>query len=582
MRKYITFLRRRIIIYWLRNKPYRTSRGIHKLNLPFEVKLGEQKRLTSTSIFGTEVQLDQVEWQRDYKSGFTYPLIKSEKIKYHLLYNRGIDVVFPWQLSHFHFAVNLAMRYASTNDAQYYLQFKTLTTDWITRNPFLYGINWVGDMDVSIRACCWITAYNLFGEIFFQDRDFYRKVSVSLSKHLAYIDHLLWYSTANNHRVSQYCGLLLVALSLSPNREKSKTIRKAMAGLEACLSTQVLEDGTNFESAIGYHRLVLEMFGWTTLIARNNGLEFPDNYYQRLFKMFEFTAAYMDSNGNAPQIGDNDSGHFLLWDTCTDQDHRFLIRLGEAIFDHTFSGKADQAEPGFHFSTDHKVTLSNVGITPLPPAPVVGFTSGGYYILQNDLFHLLVFCSEKTGGHRHFDLGSFTLSYKGTPVVVDPGSYVYTSDLQTRCQFRDYYAHNLYIEKGYRNPADSFFGIHIDRTCRVIRFSASELVIETVLSEDTVIQRLFLLTDTALHIHDRIESSKDVESYLHFPKCRITAMGLDRYLLRPDLRLTLSSEHPIQVHIDNYDYSPSYGTRVSCPQLCVSAKNNLFTSFTAI
>ena len=29
--------------------------------------------------------------------------------------------------------------------------------------------------------------------------------------------------------------------------------------------------------------------------------------------MFEFTAAYMDENGNAPQVGDNDSGRLLIF-----------------------------------------------------------------------------------------------------------------------------------------------------------------------------------------------------------------------------------------------------------------------------
>ncbi len=583
MRKYVIFLKRRIIITYLRNKPYPANRCIHRLNMPFVIKRREQKKLTSTSIFGVDVPLDRIDWQCDYKSGFKYPMIKSEKIKYHLLYNQGIDVIFPWELSRFYFAIDLAIRYVSTKDKHYYYQFKTMVTDWITRNPLLYGINWTSGMDVSIRASNWIVACNLFGRIFFHDHAFCLKVSVSLSNHLGYINHLLWYSTPNNHKVSHYCGLLLLALSFSSKRGKPRAIRKAISGIEACMSTQVFVDGTNFEHAIPYHRLVLEMFGFTTLIAQNNQLTFSAAYYQQLFKMFEFTAACIDRNGNAPQIGDNDSGHFLIWDPANEHDYRYLLSLGEAIFTHTFAWQPKNNDNRLSFSNKESIHLAAYHIIPQKQNDLLAFEEGGYYMLKNNLFHLVVFCpSCISGGHRHFDSGSFTLSYKGTPIIVDPGSYVYTGDLKTRCAFRDYYSHNLYVEKGYQNPADSYFGIKTDRTCRVIQHSQTELVFETELSKDTKIQRQFQLTPHALHINDAIESSKKVESYLHFYGSPITEEATGNYRLRSDLRLSLPDKHSGQITWGNYDYSPSYGVRMSYPLLCISAENKLLMSFIAL
>ena len=63
--------------------------------------------------------------------------------------------------------------------------------------------------------------------------------------------------------------------------------------------------------------------------------------------MFEFTAAYMDKNGNAPQIGDNDSGRLLIFNALNnnpyekEHDHSYLLNLGEHIFDYKFKSSCD-------------------------------------------------------------------------------------------------------------------------------------------------------------------------------------------------------------------------------------------------
>ena len=51
------------------------------------------------------------------------------------------------------------------------------------------------------------------------------------------------------------------------------------------------------------------------------------------------------------------------------------------------------------------------------------------------------------GGHAHNDLSSYELSY-GTPIVVDPGSYVYTADPKARDDFRSARAHSLVVVDG--------------------------------------------------------------------------------------------------------------------------------------
>src|SRR5215831_3218469 len=46
------------------------------------------------------------------------------------------------------------------------------------------------------------------------------------------------------------------------------------------------------------------------------------------------------------------------------------------------------------------------------------------------------------GNHKHNDLLSFKYHHSGVPLVVDPGSYVYTSDFAARNRFRSTASHS--------------------------------------------------------------------------------------------------------------------------------------------
>ena len=69
---------------------------------------------------------------------------------------------------------------------------------------------------------------------------------------------------------------------------KSKLwLKQAIKGLEECIRYQTYEDGVNFEASIPYHRLVLEMFAYSAIIAKANFVKLSKKYYELMFKMFE-------------------------------------------------------------------------------------------------------------------------------------------------------------------------------------------------------------------------------------------------------------------------------------------------------
>ena len=69
------------------------------------------------------------------------------------------------------------------------------------------------------------------------------------------------------------------------------------------------------------------MFAYSTLLARNMTNFFSDEYFERLKKMFDFTDAVLKPTNELPQIGDNDSGLFLVFNRKNLIKHRYLLNF---------------------------------------------------------------------------------------------------------------------------------------------------------------------------------------------------------------------------------------------------------------
>ncbi len=407
----------------------------------------EAARSDAPEVFGIKIDINNIDWHKDLKNGLSFPAHRFDLYKLDEWFNIGCDVKFPWELSRAYFLVKLGLDYSVSNNPGAYKLYKSIISDWIDKNPFLYGVNWLSPMEAGIRAINWIVSSVYFESEINADDEFRNKLSVSLQQHGDFIYNFpeIYGRGTTNHTTFNFGALLFIAMVLPGDRESGKRYAAAISGLEYCIKEQTYNDGVNFEASIPYHRLVLEMFGYAAVLMGTNGKHFSLEYYRLLFKMFEYSAAYIDKEGNFPLIGDNDSGKLLMFNSKELDDQKYLLELGQSIFDHDFG----PAGPGFPqiYSFYKKANPYSLGITPRKSGISQEFTDSGVFILRNNDI-LITINSQQTGqnganGHNHNDWGSYTLTYQGIPFVVDPGLFTYTRDFKLRNIFRSASSHNV-------------------------------------------------------------------------------------------------------------------------------------------
>jgi hypothetical protein len=89
---------------------------------------------------------------------------------------------------------------------------------------------------------------------------------------------------------------------------------------------------------------------------------------------------------------------------------------------------------------------------------IYSYEAGGIHIIRDDRLFILIRCGRfgfdsGGGGHCHNDQLSFELNIDGIDIIIDPGTYVYSSDFKARNEFRCTRAHNTpQIKNTEQNP----------------------------------------------------------------------------------------------------------------------------------
>lgn len=542
-----------------------------------------------------------IDWYLDPVRQLRFPAkVPHKEWKLYEMRPANADVKYPWELSRSQHLVTLAQAWRLSQQPEFTREMYNQISDFLDANPVGQGVNWTCTMDVAIRAANWAIAMALTldcGSIGDDERVY---AYSALFDHGRFIYENLenTYEVTSNHFLSNVVGLHIVAaefLNLPQARLWDKFCRSAV---EREIVIQVHPEGSDYESSIPYHRLVTELFLASYRLAQFQGRPLSDAFRDRLCSMIEFLLAIQRPDGLMPVIGDADDGRFHIFSeygAWIRQDARHLyapaaFTLGreEWLSLAPQTGRWEAAWWGF----DPDAYDTKEGA--LPPIcklfPAIGIavmrTQGHYLCITNGLVG-----TKGYGNHKHNELLSFEYHVDGVPVIVDPGSYVYTSDFSARNRFRSTAYHNTLMIDGIEqnetnpdwifrlfesaNPEHVKFAEQGDSAIYVGRHSGYQRT-----SAKAIHERRFEYDRTTgvLAITDSIMGVGDADVSWHFhaaPGVRVVwDDGL--FLLRNEsVAVRFEVPERLQPLISDVCYSPSYGVAVPVQAIDIRSRLRL-------
>ncbi|HXQ72219.1 MAG TPA: alginate lyase family protein [Pyrinomonadaceae bacterium] len=367
--------------------------------------------------------LSGIEWRRDPLSNYLWPLDYHRDLQ--LQRSDGSDVRVVWELNRLGHLLRI-------QDAD---EFLNQLRSWHDQNPYGRGPNWSCAMEVALRAINILAAFERFRKSPQLNPESLIFLLTLLQLHGRFIGTNLEFSyiATSNHYLSDVTGLLWLEVMLPELEEAGDWHDLALPAMLREMDKQILADGADYESSTGYHRFVLELFLYSFMLCHERGRQIDPKYRHKLHQMLEYVKAYIRPDGLAPLIGDTDGGQVLPFHEHSADDHAYLLDHGAEILN----------APEFKF----------------PQEKSKAFPDAGIYIMRSSDCYLCFNASgagiHGRGSHGHNDALSIEVSAGGRAFIVDPGTYVYTGNLEMRHAFRSTAYHStVKIDNEEQNTTD--------------------------------------------------------------------------------------------------------------------------------
>jgi hypothetical protein len=485
--------------------------------------------------------------------------------------------------------VTLGQAYRLTGDERFAVEIASELDDFVEANPVGIGINWTCTMDVGLRAVSWVIALDLVRASALDDA-FWSRAAAALFDHGLFIKDNLEnsYEVTSNHFLSNVVGLHFLAAMFDDLDEGRGWHAFARESLETEIDVQVLPDGADFESSVPYHRLVAELFLGSSRLADVRGEPLSEHYRSRVHDMVAYLADVTRPDGLMPQSGDADDGRLHVLGglgTATPQDARHLLGPASLIFtrpEWMTIGAADAAWEAAWWGPGYSPAAETAY-----PAVAKIYPDAGHVVVRDGARYLLVTNSivgtKGFGNHKHNDQLGFEYHSGGGPLIVDPGSYVYTSDPAARNLFRSTKSHNTLMidgaEQNRMNP-EWLFRMFEQARAEHVAFHADDEVVEYrgshhgygELPHPVVHNRTFRLDRSSgrLSIADRLDGNGAHQLSWHFHFAPGVTATLDTGVCRlqsPRAAAVLEFPPECGARLNDAWYSPSYGVRKACQAL---------------
>jgi hypothetical protein len=547
---------------------------------------------------------EDIDWSLDFKSGKRWDL-RDYRLQKLVDLRDDSDVKVPWELSRCSHFPQLALSFLLTNDHSFAIEFENQVSSWRDGNPFERSINWTCAMESAFRCINWLLAYRMFSEQRRFGAAFKRILAIELYKGGRFIRGNLEQSGLGfntNHYLASLVGLLYLGELFKTTSYGQEWRAFALAELEKEIRHQINADGLDYESSLPYHGLVTEMLLYAYLLSRHSDFCFSEVFETSLQRTLANLTLFTQSDGTIMPFGDGDDGRLVKIYGREPRDFRDLIAIGGVLFGTPRpSGIGSVPERLLVFEAQQAEYQEGKAIE-LQPASFCFADSGICRLCSQDLaihFFANSVGTAGLGNHKHNDILSFTLECRGKPILIDPGTYVYSANEQERNRFRSTLSHNTVAVDTYeqnRMVGGLLFMLRRDSHPEVVQWESNELHDLAVAENDSycrfddpVIHRrsLFLHKATqVLLVHDELiaQGRHRLDFNFHCDRARITLLHHDLIQLQPDggeVSVLMSCcESRLRLGITSNLVSPSYG--VAHAGIVITGSVKTMLPFTAL
>lgn len=356
-------------------------------------------------LLGRELSLDEPDWSRD-PDGTHWPDLPWTKVGYR---NLGTDPKYSWEMHRLLYLLPLvaAGRHAEDPRAARSLVERVLE-DWARSTRPNRGIGWTSSIEVALRMLS-LTVMSAAEDLDLSasTRTRMRDECSHGLRHLS--DFPSRFSSANNHRVAELVGALIVGQAWGAPPKVG--VESELAAVAASLFGR---DGAPLEQSTTYGAVTLELLALATRLASWRDDEAKARVTEIVVRGADTLAEFIEPELGIIRYGDDDEWRILGTGL---RESSWLECLAELL------GRPLEPSVGLHVHDEGGVSVARVG--PL----TVTFDHGplGFGTLA---------------AHGHLDQLHVSVFADGISWVVDPGTYEYHGSRQWRDHFRSAESHN--------------------------------------------------------------------------------------------------------------------------------------------
>jgi hypothetical protein len=233
----------------------------------------------------------------------------------------GRDIKPVWEMGRFCWAITLARAYWISGKNTYSEGFWKYFGGFRELYPPNLGPHWSSAQEVALRLISFAFCYSLISKAAATTDARKQAMGVAIIEHAERIPPTIDYARAqnNNHLLSEAIGLVTAAAML-PSHPRAKTWKTlGRQYFVEGIQKQIHDDGAYAQHSSNYHRLMLQLGVWATIIEK----DLPHQAMGKLNAASDWLCALLDEeSGRVPNLGPNDGAYILPLTILPNEDYR--------------------------------------------------------------------------------------------------------------------------------------------------------------------------------------------------------------------------------------------------------------------